>query len=565
MYLRNLALSVRHTQLQKRLIIFSLLITLWVSFFSQTKVFAASVGDGSIDAISKINDGTTNGPTLSDDDYYGISSAAIGDLNEDGVLDIAVGSDNDDTSGTGQGAFYIHFLNTGGSIDSTVKITGDTTNGATLSNGDYYGHVTSIGDLDGDGVDDLAVGAVGDDTGGTDRGAVYIHYMNTDGSIDSTVKIDDTTANGPVLSDEDYYGFSIASIGDLNEDGVSDIAVGAYGDDTGGTDRGGVHIHFMNTDGSIDSTVKIDSDSASGPDLFDYDYFGVSLAAIGDLDGDGAFDLAVGAPGNSLGKIFINFMNEDGSVDTAAQIDSLTTNGPTISTGDLYGFSIASIGDLDGDGVSDIAVGAVLDDSGGTDKGTLHIHFMNTDGSIDSTVEINSNTDNGPSLSDGAYFGASVASIGDLDGNGVNDLVVGADEDDGDGGAGALRGSVYIILMAEITDSVSENTFTEDTRCSWTKPPEITWIKITPEEEDGISGVLLTWTQYSANKVTIKIDDGTDSFQWNVDKTSNDGHEFLPNVCAWQKLKVKPYNHCKGGEYSIPISYNFYPYGWYND
>jgi len=562
---QNFLVDLRCSCQWKKLLILLLPITLSLALFSETEVLAAT-GDGSVDSTVKINGGTANGPSLSDEDYYGISITSIGDLNGDGVSDIAVGADGDDTSGTDQGAVYIHFMNTDGSIESTVKLTGDTTNGATLSNEDYYGHVTSIGDLNGDGVSDIAVGAYGDDTGGADRGAVYIHFMNTDGSIDSTVKIDDTTANGPVLDNEDYYGVSIASIGDLNDDGVSDIAVGAYEDDTGGIDRGAIHIHFMNTDGSIDSTVKINGTGGGGPDLFDGAYFGVSIAAIGDLDGNDIPDLVVGAPGNSLGKAFILFMNDEGSVDSSVQIDGLTANGPTLSNDDLYGFSVASIGDLNDDGVSDIAVGAVGDSGGGTNRGTIHIHFMNTDGSIDSTVEINSNTTNGPEVANNAYFGASVANLGDLDGNGINDIAVGADEDDGDGEAGALRGSIFIIFMGEVTTaSESENKFSEDTRCHWTKPPEITWVKITPKEEDGISGVLLTWTQYDASKITIKIDDGTGNFPWEVSKTSNDGHEFLPNVCAWQELKIKPYNHCKGGEYSMATSYNLYPYGWYNE
>jgi len=262
---------------------------------------AGVVGDGSIDSTVTIDDRITNGPTLSDDDYYTISVTSIGDLDGDGVSDIAVGADGDDGTGTDQGAVHIHFLNTDGSVDSTVEINGSTTNGPTLSDNDYYGHVTSIGDLDGDGVSDLAVGAPGDDTGGDTRGAVYIHFMNTDGSIDSTVKIDDTTANGPVLSDEDSYGFGIASIGDLNGDGVSDLAVGALDDDAGGTSQGALHIHFMNTDGSIDSTVEINGSTTNGPTLSDGDFYGISVASIGDLDGDGVSDLAVGAASGDSG------------------------------------------------------------------------------------------------------------------------------------------------------------------------------------------------------------------------------------------------------------------------
>jgi len=141
--------------------------------------------------------------------------------------------------------------------------------------------------LDGDGVSDIAVGAWGDDDGGGDRGAVHIMFMNTDGSIDSTVEINSSTTNGPVLTDLDQFGESVANIGDLNNDGVSDIAVGAWGDDDGGGQSGALHIMFMNTDGSIDSTVEINSSTANGPVLSNTHNFGGSVANIGDLNGDG--------------------------------------------------------------------------------------------------------------------------------------------------------------------------------------------------------------------------------------------------------------------------------------
>jgi len=120
-------------------------------------------------------------------------------------------------------------------------------------------------------------------------------YAAADGDVTSTVEINDYTANGPELSDDDLFGSSIANIGDLNGDGVNDIAVGAYYDDEGGPNRGAVHIMFMNTNGSVDSTVVINDSTANGPTLTDHDYFGRSVASIGDLNGDGVNDIAIAA------------------------------------------------------------------------------------------------------------------------------------------------------------------------------------------------------------------------------------------------------------------------------
>jgi len=425
----------------------------------------ASAADGDVKSTVEINDSTTNGPTLTNVDKFGISVANIGDLDGDGVNDLAVGADGDDDGGTDRGAVHILYMNTDGSVDSIVEINSSTTNGPTLTNVDKFGiSVANIGDLDGDGVNDLAVGADGDDGGSTDRGAVHILYMNTDGSVDSTVEINDSTTNGPTLADDDAFGRSVANIGDLDGDGVNDLAVGANLDDDGSTDRGAVHIIFMNTDGSVDSTVEINSSTTNGPTLASFDYFGYSVANIGDLDGDGVNDLAVGASGDNggganRGAVHIIFMNTDGSVDSTVEINDSTANGPTLANSDQFGMSVANIGDLDGDGVNDLAVGAGSDDGGNTDRGAVHIMFMNTDGSVDSTVEINDSTTNGPTLTNSDQFGRSVANIGDLDGDGVNDLAVGANLDD-DGGTN--RGAVHIMFV-EGTLPPSTSTSTDST------------------------------------------------------------------------------------------------------
>jgi hypothetical protein len=421
------------------------------NFIFPNFVIAALRGNGLISSTVEINSNITNGPSLADSDTYGESITSLGDLNGDGVIDIAVGAIGDDEGGSGRGAVHIHYMNADGTIDSTVEINSSTANGPTLTNGDNYGiSIANLGDLNGDGVIDIAVGAHVDDAGGTDRGTIHIHFMNTDGTIDSTVEINSTTTNGPTLTNSDQYGRSVANIGDLNRDGVTDIAVGAIRDDLGGTDSGAIHIHFMNTDGSVDSTVEINSSTTNGPTLTAGDLYGFAIVNLTDLNADGIPELGVTAirddqGGTNRGAVHIHYMNTDGSVDSTTEINSSTPNGPTLTDSDEYGRGLANLGDINKDGVADIVVGATGDDEGGTSRGAMHVHFLNNDGTVDSTVETNSSTVNGPSLENSDLYGTTVANIGDLNQDGVIDIAVGADGDDA-GGTG--RGAVHIHFMA---------------------------------------------------------------------------------------------------------------------
>jgi hypothetical protein len=419
--------------------------------------------DGSVDSTAEINDATVNGPTLSDGDTFGIGIAGLGDLNGDGVEDIAVGASGDDEGGTGRGAVHILFLNTDGSVDSTVEINSSTVPGISLLNGDGLGafSIANIGDLNDDGVIDIAVPAAGNDQTYTDSGAIHLFFMNTDGSVDSTVQINDATTNGPSL-DNWTYMYAVAGLGDLNDDGVEDILMGSPGGYAGAYNYGAAHIAFMNTDGSVDSTIRIDHNTTNAPPLGSpnrhyNDWFGVAVANVGDLDGDGITDIAVGAhisdyAGTDRGAVYVMFLNEDGSVKGFSRIDDASTNGPVLTNADQFGLGLAGIGDLNGDGVLDIAAGANGDDAGGSSRGAIHILFLNpltVTVSEDaptflSTVEINDETANGPVLSDSDWFGYASANIGDLNDDGVNDIVVGAVHDDN---GGTSRGAVHILFM----------------------------------------------------------------------------------------------------------------------
>ena len=297
---------------------------------------------------------------------------------------------------------------------------------------DYDSFGTSaagIGDLDGDGVEDIVVGAPNDDDGGNGVGAVWILFLKDNGTVKDTQKISALEGGfqGALFS-FDGFGTSVAAIGDVDGDGVQEIAVGAPGDDTAALNAGAVWILFMKTDG----TVKVEREITTGeagfsPQLAPGDSFGASIANGGDLDGDGRNELVVGAPltdglvVQDLGAIWILNLKGNGIVSGEKKLMTITG---TAQASERFGVSVAGLGDVNGNGVPDLAVGA---EDGIEDYGAIWILTLNSDGSLDTSAgpgytKLGQGLNGAPQPKQGIHFGGAVAAMGDLDGDDVPDL-----------------------------------------------------------------------------------------------------------------------------------------------
>lgn len=262
---------------------------------------------GNVQGFQKISNTIGNlteanlGTPLDSGDLFGQAAGAIGDFNNDGFADVAVGAPGDDDGASNQGAFWILSLEQGGKVADRTKISAVDLPIGALSDGDGFGgrHIANIGDLDGDGRDELAVGVYRSDDGGTDRGAMYTLFFNDDLTVRDVQKISDLDGGLVAgLSDDDLFGMTVAPIGDIDNDGIPDIAVGNNKDDDGGTDRGALFIFLMNANGTVKAEAKISSEDQFGfdsLDLLDGERFGRALGWVGDLSGDGSNVLAVGA------------------------------------------------------------------------------------------------------------------------------------------------------------------------------------------------------------------------------------------------------------------------------
>jgi len=331
--------------------------------------------------------------------------------------------------------------------------------GGSLDEQDQFGRaIVNLGDLNGDGVSDLLVGSHTDDDGptaGPDRGSVWILFLAANGFVTSQTKISEGHGGfAGWLDPGDQFGRAACKLGDLDGDGVTEVAISANYDDDGGTNKGAVYVLFLRTDGTVKGVKKISQLSGGlGVTLDIHDEFSRSLTPLGDLDGDGVPDLLAGAPGDDdggfqIGAAYVLFLKADGTVKNRHKICKLT-DGVHLKPGDWFGFSGTNLGDLDGDGRREVAVGSVLDDDGGFNQGSVWILSLNADGTVYRELELSELTAGLP-LDDIDQFGTSVANIGDLDGDGVVDLAVGAVKDDDGGQPGDVDadvGAVYVLYL----------------------------------------------------------------------------------------------------------------------
>ena len=363
--------------------------------------------------------------------------------------------------------------------------------------GDYAGiSVSSAADINGDGFDDIVVGASLGDDGGADAGAAYVVFGSGSGfgtDVGGRQVIDLTAlsaAQGFIIQGDaanDQAGFSVSLAGDVNGDGFDDLIVGARQGHDGGSFAGEAYVVFGSASG-FGTTVNvggydrqvIDLTALSAAQGFiiqgdaSFDHAGWSVSLAGDVNGDGFDDLIVGAPGghdggSSAGEAYVVFGTGSGFGTTVnaggydRQVIDLTAlsaaQGFVIqgdALGDEAGISVSSAGDVNGDGFDDLIVGAWRGSDGGGHAGEAYVVFgtgsgfgttVNTGGYDRQVIDLTalSAAQGFIIQGDAAYdqAGGSVSSAGDVNGDGFDDLLVGAPYGD-DGGPYA--GEAYVVF-----------------------------------------------------------------------------------------------------------------------
>ncbi|MGG7660908.1 FG-GAP-like repeat-containing protein [Dyadobacter sp. BHUBP1] len=328
----------------------------------------------------------------------GLSIASAGDVNADGYDDVVVGAPYFDDGQASEGAAFVYYGSVDGLITNTYHLLQKD-----QANSFFGGSVAGAGDTNGDGFDDVLIGAKEYTIGESNEGIVFL-YFGTASGIDMNVQPKALQMN---KADSDF-GYAVAGAGDINRDGYADIIIGSptY------IAQGIALVCFGGVNGPANQVTLTG---------FTNTHFGEAVSSAGDVNGDGYGDVIVGAWGAAIGEqgegaayIYHGASSGlDATYDKRLEGNQVDAN---------FGYSVASAGDVNADGYSDVIVGARYYDKGESNEGAAIVYY----GTIGGINDVSPAPTYLEANVTGAYFGWSVNSAGDVNGDGYSDVIVGA-------------------------------------------------------------------------------------------------------------------------------------------
>ncbi|MEL6561860.1 MAG: FG-GAP-like repeat-containing protein [Bacteroidota bacterium] len=345
----------------------------------------------------------------------GNAVASAGDVNGDGIEDFIVGDYQRDQGFVNNGKALV-YLGTNSGLQTTA-VWSD----IGVQHNDSFGNsVNSAGDVNKDGYDDIIIGSFGHDEPGIGNAGQASLYYGSSSGVDANPAYQLTSDQSQA-----FLGIDATGVGDINGDGNPDVAVSAYLYDKGETDEGVVFVYY-GTGSGIDTanpdTLEIDQAGA---------WFGRSISKVGDVNLDGFDDLLIGAP-----KYDENYTDEGGAFlfmgNTTGITDTASWSYFSGEANAVLGFDLDGSGDYNNDGYIDLAIGAFGMNNPGNREGRVFVFYGDSTGF--------SNLPDFEVASSGTIgaVGKSLRNVGDANGDGYDDLLIGAEATNSGAGASFL-------------------------------------------------------------------------------------------------------------------------------
>ena len=402
-------------------------------------------------------------------DHFGYTVSNAGDINHDGIDDIILGAHGSDVNASQDvGSAYVVFGQMGGFSDHFNVANLNGSNGFRI-NGDFQADkfgvsVSAAGDINHDGIDDLLIGAYQASPLNVKEGATYVIYGAAQ-AFPATLAVTDLNGDdGFKISGETwegYAGIDVADAGDVNCDGVADLIIGAYGYGSQGWYSGSSYVVFGADSGFGSELLLSALNGSNGFQIdgeYEYDFSGYAVDGLGDFNGDGCDDLIIGAYGNdphgpNSGAAYIVYGSDQGFGQNLALWQLTGGNGfkvVGINAGDELGFAVSAAGDVNGDGFDDALIGAPTTDHGGNAAGSAYV-VLGANSGFSAQFSVNQLNGHNGFRMDGVgllhRLGLTVGAAGDLNLDGVDDIIVGARHANGASG----YGSAYAVFGSRQT------------------------------------------------------------------------------------------------------------------
>ena len=422
----------------------------------------AYVYSGGPTGLSTTPSGTSVGDNQAGS-FFGWAVTVL-DANNDGYDDAVVGAYNysmDEEPWTSViGKVYLYL---GGPVG--LSATADwTSTGDTVEFECFGEHISSAGDVNNDGYDDLIIGST---PSYSNPGKTYLYLGQASG----------LASNYSWSTTAQYYGWSVSSAGDVNNDGYDDVLIGDCNYEYWNGD-GNAYLFYGNSYG-LSSTH--DWTSSGDPDGVDEDFFGNAVSSAGDVNNDGYDDVIIGAPNYNFhdgwywpGKAYVYFGSSNGLSESA----DWTAIGDDISFGNLLGYSVSTAGDVNNDGYDDVIIGspAFYDNGISTMTGKAYLFLGGASALSESSAWESQGDEQG-----NCQFGRDVSSAGDINNDNYDDVLVGASLFDT---ANSNAGKVYSYLSSESSNYLAEGNIMgltissgNENAASW---KNINWTATTP-------------------------------------------------------------------------------------